>query len=58
MGEGTYLKIFVPKEKLGYTIDRFKEDGKVFAEIRLDDNRCIRDDQRKKYFATLKDIAD
>lgn len=57
--EGTHLHIFIPKKYLMYDIERFKQDGtKALAEIRLDDNRRIRNDQRKKYFATLKDIAD
>lgn len=56
--EGTYLKVFIPKEHVKDTIERFKQGNKAFAEIRLDDNRRITNEQRKKYFATLKDIAD
>ncbi|KNF07152.1 protein of unknown function DUF968 [Gottschalkia purinilytica] len=56
--EGTYLKVFIPKEYVKDTIERFKQGNKAFAEIRLDDNRRITNEQRKKYFATLKDIAD
>lgn len=57
--KGTYIKLYVPNSFLKYDIERYKQEGnKALTEIRLDDNRTIRNDQRKKYFATLKDIAD
>lgn len=56
--EGTWIKLLVPNSFLQHDIERYKEDGGALTEIRIDDGRRIRNDQRKKYFATLKDIAD
>ena len=38
---------------------RFREENKrALVELRLNDTRCVTNEQRKKYFATLKDIAE
>lgn len=56
---GTYLKVFVADSFLKHDIERYKQDGnKALTELRIDDGRRIRNNQRSKYFATLKDIAD
>lgn len=57
--KGTYLKVYVPNSFLKHDIERYREYGnKALTEIRIDDGRRIRNDQRAKYFATLKDISD
>lgn len=57
--KGTILQVFVPDSFLKHDIERYKEEGnKAITEIRIDDGRRIKNDQRGKYFATLKDIAD
>ena len=38
---------------------RFRKEGnKTLAELRLNDGRSVTNEQRKKYFATLKDISE
>lgn len=57
--KGTYIKLYVPNSFLKYDIERYKQEGnKALTELRIDDGRRINNQQRKKYFATLKDIAD
>lgn len=51
---GTELKIYVDKD-IEYL---FKENGANRGEIRIDDGRTITSEQRKKAYATIKDIAD
>lgn len=53
--EGTDLVITVPGLKIGYMLQR-KHIKK--AEIRFDDGRHISAEQRKKAYATIRDIAD
>lgn len=55
--DGTILKVIIPKKELGDYIKRFSKNGIVAAELRLDDGRTISADQRKKAYATIKDIA-
>ena len=55
--EGTYLKILVPNEKIGIKLLKHKAGNSIDAEIKIDDNRTISVKQRKKIFATIKDIA-
>jgi hypothetical protein len=55
--EGTYLKVFIPKEHIVDKIIRYKVGNIIKAEIRIDDGRRITNEQRKKIFATIKDIA-
>ena len=53
--EGTDLIISVPGMKLGDLLLRKKINN---AEIRFDDGRHISAEQRKKAYATIRDIAD
>lgn len=53
--DGTYLKIFVPNLRL---LDLFRRKCIKNAEIRFDDGRHISAEQRKKAYATIRDIAD
>jgi len=53
--DGTYLKIFIPQLKLGNVLSHKKIKN---AEIRFDDGRHISAEQRKKAYATIRDIAD
>lgn len=53
--EGTYLAVFIPGEHLGEILDR-KHISKM--EIRFDDGRHISVEQRKKAYATIRDISD
>lgn len=53
--DGTYLKIYVPKLQLGDMLCRKHIHQ---AEMRFDDGRHISVEQRKKAYATIKDIAD
>ena len=55
---GTLMKVFVPDTFLEVNIERYRQEGKAYASLKLDDGRTIRADQRKRYFATLKDISD
>ena len=52
---GTDLLISVPGKKLGEVIT---EKHVKKAELRIDDGRTISAEQRKKAYATIKDIAD
>ncbi len=52
--EGTELIIRIPKEFIKFDI-LHKKIGQ--AEVRLDDGRTITAEQRKKVYATIKDIA-
>lgn len=52
--EGTDLIIHIPDKQLGYM---FKQKAIRSAEMRFDDGRHISADQRKKVYATIKDIS-
>lgn len=52
--KGTDLLIHIPKLQLA---DMFQEKAIRSAEIRFDDGRHISSDQRRKAYATIKDIA-
>ncbi|HHX62332.1 MAG TPA: hypothetical protein GX707_16715 [Epulopiscium sp.] len=54
---GTDLVIHIPKEKLRHQISKYSTGNTVDAEIRINDGRRINADQRKRIFATVKDIA-
>lgn len=54
--EGTDLIVHVP-EKVGHKIVKYRNGNLINAEIRIDDNRTITAEQRKKIFATIKDIS-
>ena len=53
--DGTYLKVYIPKLRLGDMLCR-KHIHRV--EMRFDDGRHISADQRKKTYATIRDISD
>ena len=55
--KGTDLLLHIPGEKVQNKIIKYRNNNKINAEIRIDDNRTITVDQRKKIFATIKDIA-
>lgn len=52
--DGTDLIIHIPDKKLGYM---FEKKAVRSAEMRFDDGRHISVDQRKKVYATIKDIS-
>ena len=55
--EGTVLRVLLPDVKLSEQLERFSDNNIVKGELRIDDGRTIRADQRKKAWATLGDIA-
>ncbi len=55
--EGTDLIVHIPGETIGHKITKYKNGSSINAEIRIDDNRTITADQRKKIYATIKDIS-
>ena len=56
--KGTELKVTIPDKELGDYIKRFNINGIVPVELRLNDGRSISADQRKKIYATIRDISD
>lgn len=56
--KGTDLIVHVPGEQIQQKIIKYRNGNTINAEIRIDDNRIITVDQRKKIFATIKDIAE
>lgn len=55
--KGTDLILHIPGEKVQGKIIKYRNNNKINAEIKIDDNRTITSDQRKKIFATIKDIS-
>lgn len=55
--EGTRLLVLVPHRELISHLRRFSSNGIVKAELRLDDGRRISPEQRKKAYATIRDIS-
>lgn len=55
--EGTDLMLHIPGEQLQRKIMKYKNNNRIDAEIRIDDGRTITVDQRKKIFATIRDIG-
>lgn len=53
--EGTQIIVTIPRLRLGNMI---RQKGIRKAEIRFDDGRHISAEQRKKIYATIRDIAD
>lgn len=53
--EGTEIRIMVPNRRIGYELANKRIRN---AELRFDDGRHISAEQRKKAYATIKDIAD
>lgn len=58
--KGTDLIINIPGEKLRRKISKYiiKGNNGIDAEIRINDGRTISNDQRRKIFATVRDIGD
>lgn len=57
--KGTDLILRIPGEKLGRRISKYKIRGKsgIDAELKINDGRIITVDQRKKIYATIRDIS-
>lgn len=55
--EGTDLMLHIPGEQLQRQIMKYKNNNRIDAEIRIDDGRTITVEQRKKIFATIRDIG-
>lgn len=55
--QGTDLIVNIPGEKLGRKISKYKIEGNIDAELKLNDGRTITIDQRKKIYATIRDIS-
>ncbi len=55
--EGTKLLVVVPQKEISEYLKRFSANGIVKAELRLDDGRRILAEQRKKAYATIRDIS-
>lgn len=57
--QGTDLIIRIPGEKVGRKISKYKIQGidGIDAELRINDGRVITVDQRKKIYATIRDIS-
>ena len=55
--KGTDLILHIQGEQVQRKIMKYRNNNKINAEIKIDDNRSIRADQRKKIFATIKDIG-
>lgn len=49
--------LHIPGEKVQQKIIKYRNNNTINAELRIDDNRTITVEQRKKIFATIKDIA-
>ena len=56
--EGTYFLVLVPGEYLTDRMSRYSENDTFLGELRIDDGRTIRADQRKKIFATIADTSE
>jgi len=56
--KGTDLIVRIPGEKVKHKIIKVKNGNVINSEIKIDDNRIITSDQRKKIYATIKDISD
>lgn len=56
---GTDLIITIPGEKVGRKITKYRIQGQegVDAELKINDGRTITIDQRKKIYATIRDIS-
>ncbi len=56
--KGTDLILHIPGEQIQGKIIKYRNGSRIDAEIRIEDGRTITPDQRKKIFATIKDIAE
>lgn len=55
--KGTDLLLHIPGEMVQHKIIKYRNGSSINAEIKIDDGRSITNDQRRKIFATVKDIA-
>lgn len=55
--KGTDLMLHIPGEKVQGKIIKYRNNNKINAELKIDDGRTITADQRRKIFATIKDIG-
>ena len=55
--KGTDLLVHIPGEQIQREITKYRNGSVINSEIRIDDNRTITAEQRKKIYATIKDIA-
>ena len=55
--QGTVLRVLIPNQFLKEQLSKYSDGDVLIGELRLDDGRTIRADQRKKAWATLGDIA-
>lgn len=55
--KGTDLIVHVPGEQIQREITKYRNGSVINSEIRIDDGRVITAEQRKKIFATIKDIS-
>lgn len=55
--KGTDLILHIPGEQIQHKIIKYRNGTVINAEIHIDDNRTITAEQRKKIFATIKDIS-
>ena len=56
--KGTDLILHIPGEQVQNKIIKYRNGSRIDAEIRIEDGRTITPDQRKKIFATIRDIAE
>lgn len=55
--EGTYFSVLAPKESLTDEMKKLSDNGILTGELRIDDGRTISAKQRKKAWATLRDVS-
>ena len=55
---GTWFIVLAAGQSLTDTVKPFSTDGLIPGELRLDDGRMISSDQRRKAYATLRDLSD
>lgn len=55
--KGTDLILHIPGEQVQRKIIKYRNGSSINAELRIDDGRTITVEQRKKIFATIKDIG-
>ena len=55
---GTIFRVLVPRESLTDEVRKFSEKKVMKGELRIDDGRTITAEQRRKAYATIRDIAD
>lgn len=56
--KGTDIVIHIPGEQVQREIIKYRAGKIINAELRVDDNRTITAEQRKKIYASIRDIAD